>query len=266
MNDLCFAIGILSWRGYDSLENSLKSYKKNGLSQMTKYKFVCLPEYTQEGIKIAEKYNYEPILINENLGILGGFKKLAEKMPKGPLLLLENDLELIENKKTTYNEIKKSIDLLYEPNVIQIRLRSTIKPGDPFVGKGKYKKYWSNNPQSYLKRIFRPFKAKRLIGDSIYVLENPEKRHPRKIKRLSDGFFLVSSSILPWTNQSILVDKTKYLEIIIKKAESIKSSRGPTGFKNVEVELNSYWWRKNEFKIIVAPGLFTHKRLSDRGY
>ena len=55
-------------------------------------------------------------------------------------------------------------------------------------------------------------------------------------------------------------------EIIIKKAESIKSSRGPTGFKNVEVELNSSWWRKNEFNIIVAPGLFTHKRLSDRGY
>ena len=95
MNHLGFAVGILSWRGYDSLENSLHSYKKNGLSQMTKNKFVCLPEYTQEGIKIAEKYNYEPILINENLGILGGFKKLVEKMPNGPLLLLENDLELI---------------------------------------------------------------------------------------------------------------------------------------------------------------------------
>ena len=32
MNHLGFAIGILSWRGYDSLENSLHSYKKNGLS------------------------------------------------------------------------------------------------------------------------------------------------------------------------------------------------------------------------------------------
>ena len=34
MNELSFAIGILSWRGYDSLENSLYSYKKNGLSDM----------------------------------------------------------------------------------------------------------------------------------------------------------------------------------------------------------------------------------------
>ena len=35
MNKLPFAIGILSWKGYDSLENSLFSYKKYGLSNMT---------------------------------------------------------------------------------------------------------------------------------------------------------------------------------------------------------------------------------------
>ena len=65
---------------------------------MTKHKFVCLPEYKEEGIKIAEKYNYKPILIKKNLGILGGFNKLAEEMPKGPILLLENDLELVHLK------------------------------------------------------------------------------------------------------------------------------------------------------------------------
>ena len=95
MNKLPFAIGILSWKGYDSLENSLFSYKKYGLSNMTDQKFVCLPEYSDEGVKIAEKYNYKPILVNQNLGILGGFKLLAENMPQGPILLLENDLELI---------------------------------------------------------------------------------------------------------------------------------------------------------------------------
>ena len=63
MNKLSFAIGILSWRGYDSLENSLYSYNKYGLSNMTKHKFVCLPEYKKEGIIIVEKYNYKPILI-----------------------------------------------------------------------------------------------------------------------------------------------------------------------------------------------------------
>ena len=111
MNKLSFAIGILSWKGYDSLENSLFSYKKYGLSSMTDQKFVCLPEYSEEGIKIVEKYNYKPILIKQNLGILGGFKILVENMPQGPILLLENDLELIENKKETYSQIQKSINL-----------------------------------------------------------------------------------------------------------------------------------------------------------
>ena len=99
MNILSFSIGILSWKGYDSLENSLYSYKKNGLSNMTNKKYICLPEYNEEGIKIAKKYDYKPILARENLGILGGFKKLAKEMPKGPILLLENDLELIEVKE-----------------------------------------------------------------------------------------------------------------------------------------------------------------------
>ena len=88
MNELQFSIGILSWRGYESLKNSLISYEKNGLSQLTNKKFICLPEYNEEGIKIANEFNYKPILIRENIGILGGFKELAKQMPKGPILLL----------------------------------------------------------------------------------------------------------------------------------------------------------------------------------
>ena len=100
----------------------------------------------------------------------------------------------------------------------------------------------------------------------MYVFKNPEKQHPDEIKKLTNGFFLVSSSNISWTNQSILVDKNQYLEIIIKKAELSNIKRGPGGFKNVEMELNIPWWRKKQFRIIVAPGLFTHKRLSHRGY
>ena len=141
MRHLNFSIGILSWRGYDSLVNSLNSYKKNGLSSLTKNKFVCLPEYTKEGIEIAKHFNYEPILVKENRGILEGFKILAKRMPQGPLLLLENDLQLIENKNTTYDQLKMSIKLLSKPKVIQIRLRSRKNPGEPFVGINKYNSY-----------------------------------------------------------------------------------------------------------------------------
>ena len=152
MSELQFSIGILSWKGYDSLKNSLISYEKNGLSKLTNNKFICLPEYNEEGIKIAKKFNYEPILIDTNIGILGGFRELAKQMPKGPILLLENDLELIENTKSTSNQIKKSIDLLSKHNAIQVRLRSRFDPGEPFVAILKYKQYWSNNFLCSIKR------------------------------------------------------------------------------------------------------------------
>ena len=97
MNSLPFSIGIISWKGYDSLENSLISYEKNGLSNLTNNKFICLPEYTEEGIKLAKQFEYIPILLQQNIGILGHLKKLVNEIPEGPILLLENDLELIEN-------------------------------------------------------------------------------------------------------------------------------------------------------------------------
>ena len=266
MNELPFAIGILSWKGYDSLENSLYSYEKKGLSNLTKYKFVCLPEYKDEGIKIVEKYNYKPILIKENLGILKGFKKLAKEMPKGPILLLENDLELVENKQEIYSQLQRSINLLNKYKLIQVRLRSKISPGEPFVGLSKYKNYWSDNTISKIKRYLRPFKARRLIGTSTYFHEEPDKIHPEIVKKIYKGFYLVPSSVLTWTNLAILVDRDIYLETIIKKAEQTISKKLINGFKNIEIELNNSWWRNNEFKILITPGLFKHNRLSHRGY
>ena len=266
MDKLSFAIGILSWKGYDSLENSLLSYKKNGLSNMTKNKFICLPEYKEEGIKIAEKYNYKPILIKKNLGILGGFKKLAKEMPKGPILLLENDLELVENKKETFSQLQKSINFLNEHQPIQVRLRSRKIPGEPFVGLRKYKSYWSDNIISRTKRFLRPLKAHRLIGTSTYYHEEPDKIHPNIVKKIYKSFYLVPSSVLNWANLAILVDRDVYLETIIKKAEQTKSKKKINGFKNIEIELNNSWWRNNKFKILVTPGLFKHNRLSHRGY
>lgn len=266
MNKLPFAIGILSWKGYDSLENSLFSYKKYGLSSMTDQKFVCLPEYSEDGVKIVTKYDYKPILIEKNLGILGGFKRLATEMPKGPILLLENDLELVEKKKETYSQLQKSIDLLMKRRLIQVRLRSRKIPGEPFVGLKKYKSYWSNDLVSRTKRFLRPFKAHRLIGTSTYYHEEPDKIHPNFVKKIDNNYYLVTSSILNWANLAILVDRDVYLEKIIKTAEQIKSTKTINGHKNIEIELNNSWWRYNKFEILIAPGLFKHNRLSYRGY
>ncbi len=266
MKKLPLSIGILSWKGYKSLNNSLESYERYGLNKITSSKFICLPEYSDEGVKISKKYNYKPILFNNNLGILRGFKELAKEMPDGPLLILENDLPLIENKEETFIQLEKSVGYLYKYNAAQVRLRSKKNPGSPFVAIEKYKKYWDNNLYASLRRLIRPLKARRLIGTSVYVSDYPEIIHKDYISKLSNGFFSVSSKVLNWSNLAIIVDKNFFLNVIINQAEKIKNKNKINGFNNIEIELNSSWWRNKNWKIIIAPGVFTHKRFSDRGY
>ena len=119
---------------------------------------------------------------------------------------------------------------------------------------------------SRVKRFLRPSKAQRLIGTSTYYHEEPDKIHPDIVKKIYKGFYLVHSTVLNWANLAILVDRDVYLEKIIKKAEQTKSKKHINGFKNIEIELNNSWWRNNRFKILIAPGLFKHNRLSHRGY
>ena len=74
------------------------------------------------------------------------------------------------------------------------------------------------------------------------------------------------SSVLNWANFATLVDRDQYLDVIISRAEATRSKKLINGFKNIEIELNTLWWRKEKFDIIIAPGLFSHNRLSYRGY
>ena len=266
MKNLKFSIGILSWKGYESLYNSLKSYEKYGLNSLTNSKFLCLPEYSSKGIELAKKFGYKPILFKKNIGILHGFKNLALNMPNGPLLLLENDLLLVENRKTTFSVLEKSIEHLYKYNAAQVRLRSIHDPGEPFHSLNKYNNYWGCGFLKTLKRFLRPKKAKKLIGTGIYIEEAPHLKFSKHISKIENNSYLVKSEIMNWSNLAILVDKKFYLKVIIKEAEMTDSKKKINGFKNIEIELNKNWWRDKGWNLIITNGIFKHLRIGDRGY
>ena len=266
MKKLKFSIGILSWKGYDSLYNSLKSYEEFGLNSLTKSKFLCLPEYNCRGIEISKKFGYKPILFKNNIGILNGFKSLALKMPDGPVLLLENDLPLVENSRITFTLIKQSLEHLYKYDAAQVRLRSIKDPGEPFHSINKYNNYWGSGILKKLKRYLRPNKAKKLIGTGIYVEEEPHLKFSKFISRLENNSYLITSDIMNWSNLAIMVDKNFFLNVIIKEAEMTDSSKTNNGFKNIEIELNKRWWRDKRWNLIITNGLFKHSRVDYRGY
>ena len=266
MKNLNFSIGILSWKGYSSLYNSLKSYEENGLNSLTQSKFICLPEYNDEGIKICKNFGYKPILFKKNIGILNGFKNLALNMPDGPLLLLENDLPLVENKKTTFTLLKQSLEHLYKYDAAQVRLRSIKDPGDPFHSIQKYNNYWGSGYLKKIKRFFRPIKAKRLIGTGIYTEKEPQSKFSKYISKLENGSYLITSEIMNWSNLAIMVDRNFFLKVIVKEAEKTDSNKNINGFKNIEIELNKKWWRDKKWNLIITNGLFKHLRIDSRGY
>ena len=266
MKNLNFSIGILSWKGYASLHNSLKSYEENGLSSLTQSKFICLPEYNNEGIKICKNFGYKPILFKKNIGILNGFKNLALNMPDGPLLLLENDLSLVANDKMTHTLLKQSLEHLYKYKAAQVRLRSIKDPGEPFHAINKYKKYWGCGTLKKIKRFLRPNKAKKLIGTGIYTEKDPHIKFPKYISKLENNSYLITSEIMNWSNLAIMVDRNFFLKVIINQAEITDSNKKINGFKNIEIELNNQWWRDKRWNLIITNGLFKHLRVDDRGY
>ena len=72
---------------------------------------------------------------------------------------------------------------------------------------------------------------------------------------------------MPWTNQSILVNRDFFLNKIIPLARSVKTNRHANNLPNLEIELNKTpKWRESGWKIACGPGLFTHERVGDRGY
>tara|TARA_Y100000589_G_C26877911_1_gene516760 strand:- start:147 stop:710 length:564 start_codon:yes stop_codon:yes gene_type:complete len=187
-------------------------------------------------------------------------------MPRGPLLLLENDLLLVENGNATFNLIKESLEHLYKYNAVQVRLRSIKDPGEPFHSLNKYKNYWDIGNFKKIKRFFRPNKAKKLIGTGIYVEKKPHLKFPKYISKLENNSYLISSEIMNWSNLAIMVDREFYLKVIIKEAEITNSNKKINGFKNIEIELNKKWWRDKKWNLIITDGLFKHSRVDDRGY
>ena len=267
-------LGILSWKGAESLASSLASYKQENLFSLFDEKVIFLPEQREVETNIALEAGLKIFGHPQNLGILGGFKALAESMTADYVLLLENDCPLIENYTEAKRQISHCISLLEKHKADIIRLRSRSFAGQDWETVRKYRAYYPEKTASlktkticHFKRICRPFKASRLKAWSLYASHKETTDFPNHV--LYDGhndIYTVSSRYMPWTNQSILLKREFFLRDIIEYAENAPTKRRINGFRNLEIEMNSAYWRKKNYNIAIPAGLFTHKRIGERGY
>jgi hypothetical protein len=273
--EMTLGIGILSWKGGDTLRTSLESYKQTNLFSLFDEKVIFLPEQQDYETRIAYEYGLNVFGHQNNLGILGGFKALAESMTTEYILLLENDCPLIENFTEASRQITLAKHLLTTNQADVVRLRHREHAGQDWSVLRKYRNFypapnalWFTKLYCSIKRALRPKKAERLKGWSIYAPESYRKSlFPTCVTyNVDNDCYLIDSEFLPWTNQSIVIKRDFFLKTIIAYAENATTKRRINHFRNLEIEMNSDFWRYGHFKIAIPKGLFTHQRVGERGY
>ncbi len=136
----------------------------------------------------------------QDLGIIENTAKSVAIMSCDYSLMLEKACPLIETRAEAETQISKSLDPLKTDDVVMSRLRRVKSHGQAFTGLTKYQKLFSSTL------------------DAI-------NRYSYDFKVVDDGFHLVSSAVMPWTNQSILMHRETFLTKIIPLARTIKTRR-----------------------------------------
>lgn len=263
--------GILSWRDRASLEHALNSYQAQNLLSLFDQTHVFFAEQAPEDHALAQRFGVPSSGADENLGILGGFEALASRFETDYILLVENDCPLIESFSEAKAQIEASLRLLERGEVQVVRMRSLSKPGECFNAIDKYHKIHGSSRSAFINRLFRRKKARSLVGISPYVDEDPSAKFPHLIfntgEQSENGpIYRVRTKHLNWTNQSIMIKRDFFLKNIIGYAKTHKTRRRVNGFRNLEIELNSRYWRNNKWYVGMPRGLFTHQRVGERGY
>lgn len=262
-------LGVLSWRGHASLRQAFESYHDADLFSLFDDVMTFLPEPTEEVMKVCDDFGVRYETQPDNKGILDGMEQIGLRLKTDYILFTENDCPLVESREEAQRQIARAVALLHDDRAIMARMRHTKNFGETFDTIDKYRRYHpaTGSYLASMRRLFRPAKARRLSGTSLYAGAGHAERFPRDIEKLSDDFYLVSTRVMPWTNQSILIRRAVFNDTIIPYCKSVPFDRGINGFRSVEIELNSSkFWTKSGWKIACGPGLFTHRRAQDRGY
>lgn len=245
MITLPISICILSWNSAKTLQNTLKSYRKYGLLDISDDVTILFQEISDKDQKLVEKYGIKHIGLKQNIGIGKGISRLIENAEYDTILFLEHDWELIENKKVLLERIESGLSLLQNGFDI-IRYRSRKKPGYPVHSmqhKGNELNYYDT-----WHKVTSPH-----LLETLYWLD-PAKSFPDKIHKLGE-YFVTTSRWANWTNNPFLLRKEFYTKNIQDVAVSSEH------FERDIAE----WWVKQNFKIAQGEGLFTHNDLKKHG-
>lgn len=240
-----FSIGILSWNSAKTLQNTLKSYRKHGLLDISDDITILFQEISDKDRQLVEKYGIKHIGLKQNIGIGKGISRLIDNAKYDTILFLEHDWELIENKNVLLERIESGLSLLQNGFDI-IRYRSRKNPGYPVHSlrhKGQELHYYDT---------WHKVNSPHLL-ESLYWLD-PAESFPDKIQKKGE-YFITTARWANWTNNPFMLRKEFFLKNIYDIAVSSEH------FERDIAE----WWVQQPFKIAQGEGLFKHHDLEKYG-
>ncbi len=238
MEKLPISIGILSWHSGQVLVDTLTTYHNNGLFDMVNDVTILFQEVTEQDIQIATHFGLDFIGLQKNIGIGQAFIRLTENAQSDYVLVLEHDWNLIEDRETTYNTLKRSYQSI-EMGLDVVRLRHRHHPGIPhfsFQYQGRELEYYDKEIECTSPHLL----------DSVHWCD-PAEQFPEHIQK-SEDMFWTTSRYGNWTNNPCLYKKQFYLDIV-----------RPFAGEGTGLEGNiSKWWAQQQYKVGHNEGLFMH--------
>lgn len=236
---LPISVGILTWGSPMTLSNTLMSYRKSGLLDISDDVILFAQESTLQDRKVAQDNGINYIIQSPiNIGIGAGFIQLVNNSKYENVLLLENDWMAIEDMQVFYQQLKQGLILLDKYNIDVIKYRSRFDPGDPLYTL-TYRNREMDSPPHLL--------------ECVHWREHPDLDFPEQISKikLEDDWYVASSKYCCQTNNPTMVKRDFYLENI---------APWDKGGISLEGSIKDFW-EKSDFKIAHSRGLFKHFRI-----
>jgi len=244
---LPLSVGILSWNSYETLRNTLETYKLNGLFDLANDVTLFFQECSEEDINIANEYQIPFIAFEENIGIGRAFVKLCQIARTDNVLLLEHDWELIENENISFERLKSGIDML-DHGYDCIRYRHRENPGYPLYSKDAY----IGNELNHYDNITDTISPH--LMECCHWIDDLHLQFPDKIQKVND-YYVTTGRWSCFTNNPCMYKKDFYLNKIYTFKE-----------KSLLLENDiSYWWVRQNFKVAWGKGLFKHNDIEKYG-
>jgi len=252
------------------LRNTLQSWR-NVDPALFSERFVFCQEFDERETDCAQEFGYTVAGSPVNLGIQGGFKAMATHGSSQHLMLLENDCVLTRSPTSAADQINIAQQALSTGTIVTMKLECMrYPPDDAWQTSGRFRRYWGcpepDTLRQRFRRVLRPSEARSVTGYSIAACEQPELYFPHAVTRRTEGWFQTSSRFLPWSNRSIMVNKSWFLGQLLPFADAHPASHQVNGKDDLEVPVNCpanrHWWRNQNFPIgWLSPGITIHQRL-----